>query len=256
MSSWNAHHYLQFGGERTRPAADLVSRIEISVPKTVIDLGCGPGNSTQVLRQRWPDARVAGLDSSAEMIEAAREKFPDQEWVLSDAAAWRCPEPVDVVFSNAALQWIERHDRLVPGLFGQVAKGGAFAFQIPSDKYAAVRRHIHEIADDPAWRDRMTAPLTVLTMEDPSFYYDVLAEHARKLDIWETEYCHVMDGAASIVDWISSTGLRPFLAVLEGESERNRFVEMLHARVADSYPLRRDGKVLFPFRRLFVVAYR
>jgi trans-aconitate 2-methyltransferase len=256
MSPWDADHYLRFGDERTRPASDLAARIDVPDPKTVIDLGCGPGNSTQVLRRRWPEARIVGLDNSPEMIDSARASFPDREWLLGSAENWSPPDPFDVVFSNAALQWMRSHDSLVSHLFAQVADGGALAFQIPSSSYSAVRGHIHEIADDAAWRERMTAEKAALTMEDPSYYYDALAEYAPRLDIWETEYIHVMDSPSSIVDWISSTGMRPFLEALDAESERQRFVDLLNERVAESYPRRRDGKVLFPFRRLFVVAYR
>lgn len=256
MSPWNAHHYLKFGDERTQPAVDLASRIEIANPKTVIDLGCGPGNSTQVLRGRWPDARLTGLDRSLEMIAAARASYPEQDWVVASLETWLAPEPFDVVFSNAALQWIGNHDRLVTHLLAQVAHGGVLAFQIPSQHYSALRAHIEDVADDAAWRPRMQEAKAALTMENPSYYYDALADQVRRLDIWETEYNHVMEGPESIVDWISSTGLRPFLDALDTDAERTRFVDLLNRKVAASYLRRRDGKVLFPFRRLFVVAYR
>jgi len=256
MTVWDASHYLRFGDERTRPSVDLVSRIEVGDPEAVIDLGCGPGNSTEVLCRRWPEARVYGLDSSPDMIAAARESYPDREWILGSADGWSPEEPFDVIFSNAALQWIPRHDRLVPHLFDQVAPGGALAFQIPCRAYSPLAAFIDEIAEDAAWRSRMLGPRTALTMEDASFYCDALAERARSLDMWETEYHHVMDSPESIVDWISSTGLRPFLGALATAAERRRFIAMLTERVEHSYPRRRDGKVLFGFRRLFVVAYR
>jgi trans-aconitate 2-methyltransferase len=117
MSDWNPNHYLEFANERTRPAADLVARIHIAQPQSIVDLGCGPGNSTQVLRQRWPDARIVGIDPSPEMIKAARSSFPDQAWKLADAAQWSCPEPVSLVFSNALFQWIPDHQQLVQRLW-------------------------------------------------------------------------------------------------------------------------------------------
>jgi trans-aconitate 2-methyltransferase len=141
-------------------------------------------------------------------------------------------------------------------LLGFVATGGALAFQIPSSTYAAVRTLIHEVSHDPAWTERMEAPRTELTMESPAFYYDALVGDASRLDIWVTEYYHVLDTHEAIVDWMSSTGLRPFLAVLDSEQERNRFLAELQRRVQDSYETRADGKVLFPFRRTFVIAYR
>jgi trans-aconitate 2-methyltransferase len=256
MTTWDANHYLQFGGERTRPAVDLAARVDVNHPETVIDLGCGPGNSTQVLRRRWPEAHITGLDSSPAMIAAARASYPEQEWVLASAEEWSPPEPFDVVFSNAALQWIGDHAGLMSRLFAQVAAGGALAFQIPSRSYSAVRAHIDDVADDTAWRERMWAAKAALTLEDPAYYYDALSDQARRLDIWETEYIHIMDGPSSIVDWVSSTGLRPFLNALDTHAERQRFVDLLQTRVAECYARQRDGKVLFPFRRLFVVAYR
>lgn len=256
MSSWSPSDYMRFGDERTRPCVDLAARIDIDTPARVIDLGCGPGNSTRVLRARWPQAHVIGLDSSNDMIEAARAAEPDEQWVVADIDGWSADEPFDVVFSNAALQWLPDHGPLVERLLGSVTQGGALAFQIPSATYATIRTLIHDVALSGAWASRMVGPLGALTMEAPGLYYDHLAPLARSVDIWETEYFHVMDSAPAIVDWITSTGLRPFLAVLNSGSEREAFVADLHSRVAQAYPPQCDGRVLFPFRRTFVVAYR
>jgi trans-aconitate 2-methyltransferase len=255
VNPWDPGDYLRFGDERTRPSADLALRIAVERPATVIDLGCGPGNSTQVLRRRWPHACVTGLDSSVEMIEAAGEKHPDGRWVLSSIEEWSPDTLFDVVFSNAALQWLPDHGSLVERLFGHVAPGGALAFQIPSTDFALVRTLIEEIALDGPWTSRMAGPLGALTMESPGFYYDHLAPGAQSIDIWETEYFHIMDSPPAVVDWIASTGLRPFLDVLESKGESDQFVGRLHERVRESYPARRDGRVLFPFRRTFVIAY-
>jgi trans-aconitate 2-methyltransferase len=254
--TWDPDRYLQFGDERTRPAVDLVSRIRLDAPRSIVDLGCGPGNSTQVLKRRWPDARVVGIDSSPEMIEAACKADPDGEWVLADLQHW-CPrEQVDLVFSNATLQWVPDHEGLVTHLFGQVAAGGALAFQIPCRTYALVRTLIHEVAHDRAWASRMARPLGLLTMEPVTFYYDRLAPLARSVDAWETEYLHVLQSHAAVVDWIAATGLRPFLQALDTEEERRLFVALLTKRVSESYEVRPDGRVLLPFRRMFVIAYK
>jgi trans-aconitate 2-methyltransferase len=220
-----------------------------------MDLGCGPGNSTQVLVRRWPEARVIGLDSSAQMIEAAQVEHPDGEWLVCDIGDWRPESRFDVVFSNAALQWVPDHGPLVERLLGFVAPGGALAFQVPSANYALVRTLMHEIAAEAPWAPRMEGPLHALTMESPAFYYDHLAPQARSTDLWETEYVHVLDSPAAVVDWISSTGLRPFLDALESDADREEFVARLHERAREAYPLRTDGRVLFPFRRTFVIAY-
>jgi trans-aconitate 2-methyltransferase len=257
MSHWNAEHYLKYSDERTRPAADLAARVQLNRPNLIADLGCGPGNSTQVLRNRWPHARVLGIDNSPEMIQAAQRAFPQQEWVLGDAAQWTPDRPLDLVFSNAVLQWIPDHDLLIRRLYGMVAPGGALAFQIPSATFARVRTLIHELSYDPAWTERMHAARSALTFESPAFYYDVLATvGAAGMDVWETEYHHVLDSHTAIVDWIASTGLRPFLAALESNSETNAFLQELQRRAAAVYAVRADGKVLFPFRRTFVIAYR
>lgn len=255
MAGWDPSEYLRFGDDRTRPAFELASRIAVDSPAAVVDLGCGPGNSTSVLTQRWPQARVLGLDSSTEMIAAASAAYPHADWQVSDIAQWSPDVPFDVVFSNAALQWLPGHGRLVERLFAFVAPGGALAFQIPSATYAEVRSLIHEIAREEPWALRMEGPLGALTMEPPGFYYDHLAPQARSVDLWETEYVHVMDSPSTIVDWIASTGLRPFLDALGTEGERDEFVASLRRRVARSYPVQRDGRVLFPFRRMFVIAY-
>ena len=256
MSTWDPAEYMRFGDERTRPSVDLVSRITVGSPASVIDLGCGPGNSTRVLRQRWPSARVTGLDNSAQMISTARREYPDGDWILSSIEDWRPAQAFDVVFSNAALQWLPGHGPLVERLFGHVSPGGALGLQVPSADYALVRTLIHEIALDGPWAARMVGPLGALTMESPGFYYDHLALAARAVDIWETEYIHVMDSPSAIVDWIASTGLRPFLDVLELASESDEFVARLQERVCRSYSTRTDGRVLFPFKRTFVIAYR
>ena len=254
-SDWDANHYLRFSDERTRPSIDLVAPIAIDSPQTIVDLGCGPGNSTQVLRRRWPQADILGIDNSAQMIASARETYPGQRWLEADIATWEPESRVEIVFSNAALQWLNNHEELIPRLFRHVAPGGAFAVQIPSSTYATVRILIHEIADDPQWSDRMESAKNSLTMESPATYYDLLAPDAAHMDVWETEYMHVVPNSDAVVDFISSTGLRPFLDVLT-EPEKAEFTQRLRRAVAAAYPERSDGNVLHPFRRTFVIAYK
>ena len=256
MSDWNAKHYLKFGDERTRPAVDLVTRIKLTAPRRIFDLGCGPGNSTAILGERWPEAEIVGIDSSPGMIATAKEQHPEGNWESGDISTWTPDEPADLIFSNAALQWIPDHGELMQRLIRATAVGGALAFQIPGGSFAEVRKLIHELSHAPRWNDRMTAARTALTMEPPAFYYDSLVKEATSLDLWETEYHHVMESTDAIVDWISSTGLRPFVAALEDEEERNNVVGELRRRVAAAYEGRTDGQVLFPFRRTFVIAYR
>lgn len=255
LGDWDPGSYLKFEDYRTRPSVDLVSHIHIADPRTVIDLGCGPGNSTQALRSRWPSARVVGMDSSPEMIAAAREAYPEKEWVLGDISTWSSDRPFDVVFSNAALQWVGDHHNVLPRLLANVASGGALAIQLPAAMYSSIRGIIHEVADDSMWSSRMRSARTALTIEKPYVYYDALAPVARRVDLWETEYYHVLESPAAIIEWISSTGLRPFLDALDTDDERERFNSMLLERVTAAYPACADGNVLFPFRRVFFVAY-
>ncbi len=256
MNSWNAADYLKFVGERTRAAVDLVARLQLEIPESIVDLGCGPGNSTQVLKHRWPASDIVGIDSSPEMISEAIRSFPDQHWQLGDIGTYRPMRPVNVVFANAAFQWVDDHEKLIAHVWSYIAEKGVLAFQIPSRTFATVRLLIHEVSEHPDWTRRLAGARRALTMETPRFYYDVLAPIAMQVDMWETEYLHVMESHEKIISWISSTGLRPFLSALDNSEERDLFVAKLRERVVSSYPTQRDGKVLFPFRRTFVIAYK
>jgi trans-aconitate 2-methyltransferase len=256
MTKWNASQYLRYGSERTRAAADLVARINLDAPRNIADIGCGPGNSTSLLWERWPESNVLGMDNSPEMIDTARTAFPERQWSLCDASNWNPQHSFDLLYSNAALQWLPDHGPLLRRLFGHVTEGGALAFQIPSATYAVVRELIFDISRKTEWNERMTGPRSILTMEPPAFYYDTLIANASSIDLWETEYMHVLESKPAIVDWIASTGLRPFLDALDTDAERSTFTNELQQRVDDAYETRTDGKVLFPFRRTFVIAYR
>jgi trans-aconitate 2-methyltransferase len=256
MQNWNAEQYLKFADERSRPSLDLIARVADPDPERIIDIGCGPGNSTAILRRRWPDADITGLDNSEDMIAAAGKSQPEGKWILADATAWTAEVPFDLLFSNAALQWMPDHDRLLPHLFSQVGSAGAMAVQIPAHFNSALHREIHEVAGDPLWRDRMDAPMNSMTKKSPEFYYNLLQPLAERLEMWETEYYHVMDDHRAMVEWFRGTGLRPYLAALENDAERQRFEDMLLERYTNVYPRQDDGRILFRFRRLFIIAYQ
>lgn len=256
MTNWNANLYLQFANERTQPSLDLIGRIKVADPTRIIDLGCGPGNSTAMLRQRWPHANLIGLDSSPEMIGSASQTYPTEQWVLADIATWKADTLFDLVFSNATLQWLPDHECLFPQLFAQVASGGALAVQLPAHEQSPLHQVTLDVADDPLWCDRMSAAQQALTRESPSFYYDVLEAIATHIDLWETEYYHQMESPQSILNWVRATGLRPFLAALETEEEKQRFEQLVLEDYTQAYPPQKDGRILFPFRRLFMIAYR
>lgn len=256
MITWDPQLYLRFGADRTRPAVDLSARVETAQPRRVIDLGCGPGNSTAVLRARWPAADIVGLDNDAEMLAAASKSDAAVRWLHSDAATWQPDTAYDVVFSNAMLQWLPDHAAAIPRLFGAVAPGGAMAVQVPVHLHSALHRHIVDIADQPKWRDPTRHARGAIVAHEAEFYYDVLCSLAARIDLWVTEYCHIMDDPEAIVAWIRGTGLRPFLNALPSDEDRRQFEAALLERVTASYPRRLDGRIVFPFRRLFFVAYR
>jgi trans-aconitate 2-methyltransferase len=256
MPTWDAGQYLRFADERTQPCRDLAARIPLAVPRRVIDLGCGPGNSTAVLAARWPDADIVGLDSSAAMVERAREDFPDREWIHGDISSWQADEPFDVVFSNAALQWVPNHHELLPHLQSQVAEGGALAVQVPGDPAAIPHGVMRELAASEEWRPHFPKPVREWWVEPAEIYYDILAPHSSHIDLWTTDYLHLLPDVAAIAEWYRGTGLRPYLDALGDERLQGRFLSDFVSRLEAHYAPRPDGKVLFPFRRLFLVAVR
>lgn len=256
MPSWDSDLYLKFAVERTQPSVDLISRISLTHPSRIIDLGCGPGNSTAILRQRWPAAEIVGLDNSRAMIHAAAQAYPDWTWIEEDIATWTAATPFDLVFSNAALQWVANHAEVMPHLLRQVRPQGALAIQMPAHFRSPVHELMIEVAKNPAWQDLMEDAIHAINVERPAFYYDLMSPHVSKLDLWETEYVHVMKSPAAILEWIRGTGLRPFLEALPSEEQKRRFEELFLARLTRAYSAQKDGRVLFPFRRLFILAYR
>ena len=254
--SWDANLYLRFGKERTQAAIDLAARVQLADPRRIIDLGCGPGNSTAVLKARWPGAEITGLDQSEEMLAEARRVYPDRQWVQADMATWKAGQPYDLVYSNAAIQWVHGHLHLIPHLLHQVARGGALAIQTPTHFESPLHLRMRQVALDARWRARMGGAINSVVEERPSFYYDILALRCSRIDMWETEYLHVMDSAAAILEFIRGTGLRPYLEALGNEPDKELYVQLLAESIVHDYPQRSDGKVLFPFRRLFFIAYR
>jgi trans-aconitate 2-methyltransferase len=260
MSTWDTAQYLKFGNERTQPAIDLAARISLESPNSIVDLGCGPGNSTAVVARRWPRAKLVGVDNSATMLARARDEFPQIAWVNTDIFAWAETNAghatFDLVFSNAALQWVGDHRRLLPRLFDCVAPGGALAFQVPGDPNATAHRVVRELAGSAGWRSHFTPAPREWHVHPPEFYYDLLAPKAARVDLWCTDYLHVLASVDGVVEWYRGTGLRPWLDVLPDDATRTQFLGAYRARLVAYFPERADGKVLFPFRRLFVIAYR
>jgi trans-aconitate 2-methyltransferase len=252
--SWNPEGYLAFGDHRTRPAVDLLARVPLAAPARVVDLGCGPGNSTALLCARWPEAEVLGVDNSAEMLARARNSEVPARWIEADIAGWVAEGPCEVIYSNAALQWVPDHERLLPRLLRELAPGGVLAVQMPRNFEAPSHVLLREVARAEPWAERVAARL-LRSVAPPEWYYDLLAPRCAALDIWESEYLQVLDGADPVLSWTRATALRPVIETLAAD-EQKRFEADYAARLREAYPRRPDGRTLFPFRRLFIVARR
>lgn len=257
MADWNPDRYRRFEAQRTRPAADLLAQVEAEGRGLVIDLGCGPGNSTELLVRRFGADRVLGMDSSPAMVAAARARLPQARFEAGDVTSFQPPEAPEILFSNAVLQWVPDHADLVPRLFGLLAPGGWLAFQVPDNLDEPSHRAMREVAGSGPWSSRLgeASRLRERSVLAAEAYYDLLGEGAAQVDIWRTVYHHPMPTPAAIVDWLRSTGLRPFLDPLTAE-ERDGFLAAYEAAVDAAYPARSDGTRLLAFPRLFVVARR
>ncbi|MBW8732017.1 MAG: methyltransferase domain-containing protein [Terrabacter sp.] len=261
-SAWDPRQYAVFAGHRGRPFADLLGRVDADDPTLVVDLGCGPGDLTLGLAQRWPDARIIGVDSSPEMLERARALDADDrvEWVEASAEDWDPTEsggPVDVLVTNATLQWVPSHLRLIPSWLESLAPGGTFAMQVPANFDAPSHRLMREVAARHPRADDLRPGLDrAQAVARPETYAALLLDRAADVDVWQTTYQHVLGGEAGgphpVLEWVRGTGLRPVLGVLDGD-ERDAFVTDYERELETAYPRHAFG-VLFPFTRTFAVA--
>jgi trans-aconitate 2-methyltransferase len=261
FAMWDPGQYLSFADERSRPFFDLAGRIGATSPKSVVDLGCGPGQLTASLAERWPDANVAGIDSSADMIAAAHRIAVASTggrgtltFRVADVRDWRPDGPVDVIISNAVLQWVPDHVALLPRWAGWLDDGGWLAFQLPGNFDQPSHAILRELAGSDRWRAALADVELNRQSGDPGRYLDLLARLGLAVDAWETTYLHVLTGADPVTEWYKGTGLRPVLAAL-GPAEAAEFIGEYRGRVRAAYPAAPYGTVL-PFRRVFVVAHR
>ena len=254
MTVWDPLTYLEFADERSRPFVDLLSRVRAPDPKLVVDLGCGPGQLTASLADRWPGAQVLGLDSSPEMITRAAEfASPRVKFVVQDIRDWRAETAPDVIISNATLQWIPGHRSLLPSLISSLAREGWLAFQVPGNFDEPSHVLLRQLSADPRYAS-ILANVAWPAADDPASYLDDLAGPGCSVDAWETTYLHVLRGPNPVFRWISGTGARPVLQALP-DAYRAQFVAEYQELLNRAYPPRPYGTVL-PFRRIFVVAYR
>lgn len=253
--AWSPTQYLAFEDDRTRPVRDLVGAIPGGA-RVAVDVGCGPGNSTEVLAARFPEAAVAGLDNSLEMIEAARRRLPGVPFEVGDVTSWTPSVAPDVVLSNAALQWVPDHAALLPRLVGLLAPGGRLAVQMPDNLDEPVQVVMREVAADGRWGGALADVARLRTgMASPAGYYRMLRPCCARVDIWTTTYQHVLPGVDAVVEWFKGSGLRPFLERLD-EGGRAAFLAEYRRRLVAGFPVMPDGSVLLPFPRLFIVATR
>ncbi|OZI34289.1 trans-aconitate 2-methyltransferase [Bordetella genomosp. 10] len=252
--TWSAQQYSRFEAERTRPVRDLVAAIPNEDVKTAVDLGCGPGNSTEVLAQRYPQARVTGLDSDQDMIAAARKRSPQTTFELADIAQWTPGAGCDVILANASLQWLPDHQTLYPRLVGCLAPNGTLAIQTPDNLQEPAHVLAQEVAADPRWGGKI-AQVRQHNRHAPQWYYGLLQPLCQHIDVWRTTYFHPLENAQAVVEWFKGSALRPFLAKLDDE-EKTVFLQMYKARIEQAYPALPSGTVLLPFPRLFILATR
>ena len=253
--TWSAQQYSSFEEERTRPVRDLVAAIPSPRVQQAVDLGCGPGNSTEVLAQRFPEAQIQGLDNSEDMLAAARERLPRIGFVNADIAQWSPASPLDVILANASLQWLPAHGTLYPRLVACLNPGGSLAVQTPDNLDEPSHRLLRELAASPAWADKIGG-VRLEDRHDARFYFELLRPHAQRVDVWRTTYHHPLaGGAAAVVEWFKGSALRPYLAPLERQAQAD-FLAQYQEAMAGAYPALPDGTVLLPFPRLFVIAQR
>jgi trans-aconitate 2-methyltransferase len=254
LADWSPSTYLKFEDERTRPARDLLAQAPLARARKAVDVGCGPGNSTELIAERFPDADILGLDTSPAMLDEARKRLPKLRFAVVDANVWTPEADVDLVYANATYQWIPGHLEQLPRVLRALRPGAVLAVQMPDNLAEPTHRLMREVADAGPWAERLKG-----AARDPlppaRVYYEALRPHAARLDIWRTAYNHLLADAAAIVEFIRSTGLRPFLDPLS-EDERQAFLAAYTAKIAAAYPPLADGGVLLQFPRLFLVAQR
>ncbi len=254
MREWDPDQYLQFKHERTQPSTDLVARIQMDDPKTIIDIGCGPGNSTQILLKRWPHADILGIDSSESMIQRARQDYPHQKWVVANAANLATSQTYDIVFSNAAIHWIPRHDLLLQRLFQIVNENGILAVQVPANQESPLYRSILRVSKSGRWSTFTAGSEDSITYNSADYYYGQLALYTKEIVIWETIYYHIMKSHEELIEWYKGTAMKPFLDRLPDDESREEFKREVLIECQKAYPLQRDRRILYPFRRIFFTA--
>lgn len=253
MSEWNSEQYLKFKEQRTQPAIDLAKRIPFEHPNNILDIGCGPGNSTAVLKKMFPQAAVLGVDSSEDMIKKAKETYSDINFKLCDVTNELDKlDKYDIIFSNACLQWIPDHKKFIPMLFNRLSKNGVLAVQIPMNRQETLFKIMDDVIFEPHWNFSSMKVETNETLT-PEEYFDILSSCTEKFDIWETVYYHNMPSVEAMVEWIKGTRLRPYLNALD-KAKTESLEKEITKRASECYGIQENGEIIFKFRRFFFVA--
>ena len=254
--TWSAAQYSKFEDERIRPAVDLLASVPLRTVAYATDLGCGTGSSTGLVADRYPGAKIVGVDSSENMLASARERLPDIRFLAGDIATWRASQSQDLIFANAVMQWLPDHEILFPSLLEQLTSGGSLAIQMPDNLSEPSHMAMRAVAAAPRWAARMASALSsrseILSAPD---YYAMLRARCRRVDVWRTTYHHPMQGVSGIVDWFKGSGLRPFLDALT-PTEQAEFLAMYEEELSKSYSTDASGASLLAFPRLFIIAVR
>ncbi len=256
MKDWNSNQYLKFKKERTQPSIDLADRIDIDKPKRIIDIGCGPGNSTAVLKEKYPNAYILGVDFSSNMIEKARSEHPDIDFMLFDASKDfdKLEGKFDIVFSNACIQWIPEHKKLISNMMSILNKGGIMAVQTPCQYEMPINAIVAQVICSEKWKDTFSTQRKFHNLTDTE-YFDLLSDLSDDFSMWKTIYYHQLPSQESILEWYKSTGLKPYLEQLN-DDEKAEFEKDILIKIKEKYPVQANGKVIFPFNRLFFTAYK
>jgi trans-aconitate 2-methyltransferase len=255
---WSATQYLKFEAERTRPVRDLLAQVPLKSPKNIKDLGCGPGNSTEVLVKHFPDAYVSGMDSSPDMIEKARKRLPNIEFSLGDVTSSDQTEPTDLLFSNAVYQWIPYDQRLavLTKLVGGQKSGGVFAFQAPDNFAEPTHVAMRETADQAPWAEKLkNATIFRKAFHSPQELYNAFKPLCSEINVWHTQYYHILKNHQAVVEWVKGTGLQPYLNLLSA-AEQEEFLKQYLKRIEKAYTPLDDGSICLRYPRLFLVATR
>lgn len=254
MSDWNSEQYLKFKKDRTQPSIDLAGRLYAENPQRIIDIGCGPGNSTAVLKKRYPDAYVLGADFSPNMIEKAKAEHDDIDFMIFDATKdfEKLSDKFDIVFSNACIQWVPNHQKLLKDMMSILNSNGIMAIQVPINEEQAVHRIIKKVIRTEKWNGRFTSTREFYTLTE-SEYFDILSEISTDFSLWKTIYCHRMPSHQSIIEWYKGTALRPYLDALD-DMEKEEFERDILSELKKEYPVQANGEIMFRFPRLFMLA--